>query len=300
MTLAYDHASNRFIFYPAQACSTAQGRSPTPKARNPFVFRSPAIPNPQLVAPAKASKGVSAIFLKPFNLILLAGWFGIAVYYFYYPVRLSLAGVIFYLGLDLIGLVIFNLIAYRYASEQKDILRADLRQRGIFWREVRRKIAKYISVPSLCFGSDRQFDYAQINLAADLKGLRDRKRKNTINIFATDSKASGSRLSFLVEIPAEDGLCLVPPALIGINALTSLGFGFIFAFLHFHKYSAVNCLRLMLQEVLIILVILPQYGLLTCIVGHLFFDLLLPTDTIFKMRQSVKLRSNSSRRTRNP
>jgi hypothetical protein len=282
MTLIYDQTSNRFIAHPAQASPTGdfnqRQRSPANPARNRFVYQSPAIPKPQLVAATRASEGVNVIFLKPFNLILLAGWLGIAVYYFYYPVRLSLTGVILYLGLDLIGLAIFNLIVYRYVSEQKDILRADLRRRGMFWRDVGRKIAKYISVPSRCFRSDRQFDYAQINLAADLKGLRDRHRKRIVSVFAADSKTNPRFLSLLLEVPAEDGFCLAPPALIGINTITALGFALIFALFHFHKYSAINCLRLMLHQLLIILIILPKYGLLTCIGGHLIYDLLLSAD----------------------
>jgi hypothetical protein len=313
MTLVYDSFSNRFVFYPAQASSTnyltESERSPTKTARNQHLYQSLEIPNPQQVPKLKASQPFYTKIFSPAYLSILAGWMGILIYYLYYPIKLSVVGVAFDLSLHLVGIIMLNAISTKYEIEGRDLLWADLRSRGIFLRDIKRSLVRYISVPNLRFLTRPKYDYAKIDLGSDLKRLRDRRRKSIANLYFSQTK-TGYRLRrndlnparnpstkqllislclfFLVEIPAEDGLCLVPPALLGINGITALIFAFIFAVLHFHKYSAANCLRLMLNELLVILIILPQYGLLTCMAGHVMYDLVLSTDKIAMVIRSIK------------
>jgi hypothetical protein len=77
---------------------------------------------------------------------------------------------------------------------------------------------------------------------------------------------------FLILIPSEDGLFLAPPALIGISSWTIAPFALMFGFVHFHKYSTLNCFRIVLVAIIEIALILPSYGLFTCIVGHVLWD----------------------------
>jgi hypothetical protein len=90
-------------------------------------------------------------------------------------------------------------------------------------------------------------------------------------------------LLFFILIPSEDGIFLALLALIGINIQTTILFALLFGFAHFWRYSTLNCLRIAFSAILTIVFILPQYGLLTCIIGHILYDLFCLSEVIYDL-----------------
>jgi hypothetical protein len=206
-------------------------------------------------------------------------------------------------------LITLKLFSYKYEIMRAAPLSADLEGRGIFFREFRNRLL--IRFPKLLFLLREKFSYDNIFLTSDFNRLRSRNRERQeptedqkslrelfrnpkvrrrlkyrdprlqefSEQFQTHRKVSRIEaylrliLLFFIEIPSEDGIFLAPPILLGINGWTITLFSFFFGFAHFHKYSTINCLRIVFAAILEIVFILPKYGLLTCIVGHILFDL---------------------------
>lgn len=206
-------------------------------------------------------------------------------------------------------LITLKLFSYKYEIMRADPLLADLEGRGIFFRELRNRLL--IIFPRFLFLLREKFSYDNISLTSDFNRLRSRNRERQkptedqqslrelfrnprvrrrlkygdsrlqefSEKFETHKKVSRIEaylrliLFFFIEIPSEDGIFLAPPVFLGINGWTVTLFSFFFGFAHFHKYSTINCLRIVFAAILEIVFILPKYGLLTCMAGHILYDL---------------------------
>lgn len=206
-------------------------------------------------------------------------------------------------------LITLKLFSYKYEIMRADPLLADLEGRGIFFRGFRSRLL--IKFPKLIFLFREKFSYENIFLTSDFNRLRslnkerqeateDQQRLRKLfrnpntrirlkykdprlqefsEKFQTHRKISPRTdylyliSFFFISIPSEDGIFLAPPILLGINGWTITLFSFLFGFVHFYKYSTINCLRIVFAAILEIVFILPRYGLLTCILGHILFDL---------------------------
>ena len=272
-------------------------------------------------------------------LFVLCGWVGIVIYTFYYPVSVSLIGLIYYL-------LIHRVVAFTAAFVRKLLpgsnhsnwietswIKFVLKSR--FFGRVRRTLRRKFPKIGLLF--HKKYDYKNIRLDSDFKALKAQyqkknKRENLRHFIHSDPQARyrwryrGHRdhkiqkflkenqeltcerdfwmlylralLMFLFEIPAEDGVFLAPLYFMGmINLPAAMVSALAFSFAHC-RYSVFNCLQLTAATVLIILLILPEYGLLTCIVGHVLLDLLLMAPTlmiIIKHHRAFRAAGQSSR-----
>lgn len=222
------------------------------------------------------------------------------------------------------ALITLKLSSYKYEIMRSAPLLADLERRGIFVRELRSlSISRF---PKLLFLWREKFSYDNIFLTSDFDRLRDRSKQPQV-ITAEKQllrelvrnpenrrrlKYGDPRLQeflekfkfrrkvsfreayldlislFFISIPSEDGIFLAPPSLLGINGWTTTLFAFLFGFVHFNQYSTINCLRIVFTAILEIVFILPEYGLLTCIVGHILFDIFCFSAIIIKFLQEAR------------
>jgi hypothetical protein len=205
------------------------------------------------------------------------------------------------------SLMTLKIFSYKHEIIKADPLTANSKGRGYFLRELKSTLVKQF--PNLNRLFPEQYNYDQVTLSADLKRLshRDRQSNPDQNFMREFARSSQTRLRwkyrdprlqgfleqfysqqakpsvkeiilfsvvmFLVLIPWEDGFFFAPVALLGTNSLTIVLFAFLFGFAHFRQYSTINCLRIVLAAIPQIGLILPQYGLLVCITGHLIWDM---------------------------
>lgn len=250
------------------------------------------------------------------------GWLGITLYVFYYPVSFSLIGLVYYLliWLGAAFTSLFLIPGIFFGPEYPDwteVSWINFAARGRFFRKVTRTFEReFLKLKPLFY---EKYDYENIHLNSDFKALRAKhhrktQRENLRNLLYSDpqirhrwrykrhrdpkiqdllkecqdpSWKSCLRFlsTFLFTIPAEDGVFLAPLYFIGINVPTAIVFALVFGFAHV-RYSVGNCLQITASTILIIFLILPNYGLLTCIAGHVLYDLfcmapgliLLPSD----------------------
>lgn len=328
MTLIYNKALNQFIFHPPKSLSkddTSGGRQPKAnKHRNQSFYTVPKIPN---TIPAQHQLFIPQVD-KLALLLVVSGWTGITIYFLHYPIVFSPIGLIFYLAIEALIFLLTNVLIYKYELENQDLLHADLAARGTFFRDVIRSLQKRFSNLNFLFYD--KYDCTRVKLDSNCDAIAFRNNKAQIKSFAhliasnsearyrwkyKDPKIQNFlekyqdfgqvvtfkklwfRLAsmFIFEIPSEDGICLVLPYFIGINSLTAIVFSLLFGFAHFKKNSVINCLRITFSTILIILFILPNYGLLTCIIGHLLYDLFFSVPDLQKaIHGTRKLRSLSS------
>ncbi|QLE41108.1 hypothetical protein FD723_12065 [Nostoc sp. C052] len=329
MPLVYNQYLKQFIFYPTEvSLSDYNAGHQKPKVnenRNPSFYKSPNIPdllqvdNVAVYQSSKQRIDYLAVFLT------VSGWIGILIYFFHHFINFSLIGLGFYLAIEGFIFGVVSCFIYNYKGDVQDLLWADLEGRGIFIRELKRFFERHF--PKLKFLFHEKYDYTKISLSFDFKKFSFRSKKNqSQSIFyklassqeakykfkykdprfqellnksqifgkKASSKEMWQRLGimFLFSIPSEDGLFLVPPSFLGINILTTIVFSLLFGFSHFGRYSAINCLRITLSTILIILFILPKYGLLTCIIGHVLYDLFFSIPDFQSMVRETK-RQNS-------
>lgn len=226
------------------------------------------------------------------------------------------------------SLITLKIFSYKHEIIKAEPLTADLEGRGYFFRELKTFLVKHF--PKLNSLFPEKYNYDRITPSADLKRLshRDRQNKPDQNIMRVFARSSQARLRwkygdprlqgfleqfqqakpsikevvlfsillFLVLIPWEDGLFFAPAALLGINSLTIILFAFLFGFAHFRQYSMINCLRITLAAIPKIGLILPKYGLLDCIAGHLIWDMfcMMPSVVILILNAQSQ-RPNSSK-----
>jgi hypothetical protein len=326
MPLVYDRALNQFIFHPLDTALT--DRQPKAnKHRNKYFYTAPKIPNTHIAN----NRAKYQLFIQQVDtfalLFVVSGWIGIVIYFFHHPIAFSPIGLIFYLTIKGFAYIITNGLIFKYELENPDILNADLAARGMFFRDIQRGLQKRF--PKLRFLFYEKYDCTKIKLDANFsKSNRNHKTqvKNLTYLINTNSEVQYRRKykapkihdflekkynfsqlmtykifwlswvsSFVFEIPSEDGIFLVLPYFMGINGLTVAVFSLLFGFAHFKKYSVLNCLTIAFSTVFVILFILINYGLLTCIIGHILYDLffLIP-DLKKEMQETKKMRSLSS------
>jgi hypothetical protein len=222
-------------------------------------------------------------------------------------------------------LITLKLGSFKYEIIRADPFSADLERRGGCFREFRGFLLKHF--PKLNSLWLEKYNYDNISPSSDFSQLRirnRRRRKDTSDqkILRELVRNSAARLRwkykdprlqefieqfqarredlpkwqwylwlisfFLIEIPSEDGLFFAPPALLGINVWTTVGFALLFGFAHFYKYSAIQCLSIAAAAILNITFILPKYGLLTCMVGHVLFDIFVIDETVDKILYKIR------------
>jgi hypothetical protein len=221
-------------------------------------------------------------------------------------------------------LITLKLFSYKYEIMRAAPLLADLERRGFFFRELRR--VSIVRFPKMLFLLREKFSYDNIFLTSDFDRLRSRSTQRQaitaeqqllsemvrnpetrrrlkygdprlqefLEKFKSRRKVSSIEAYldlislFFISIPSEDGIFLAPPILLGINNWTIILFAFLFGFVHFPQYSTINCLRIVFTAMLEIVFILPKYGLLTCIVGHIIFDLFCFYAIIIKSLQEAR------------
>ncbi|HEY9825716.1 MAG TPA: hypothetical protein V6D19_09730 [Stenomitos sp.] len=314
MPLVYDKALNQFIFHPSDVSSIDHDAEhqevKTSKNRNQSFFRSPLIPNTlQAETKIKHLSIIQKINKTKFYLIA-TGWIGILLYSLYHPMNFHFLGFILYLGLGLLSLIITimveSVLDYQAFHKGQNILLADLKARGIFFREIQRTLKRrFPRLGSLLY---EKYDYNKIHLAADFKKInfhrkngrsksiahllssnlegryrwryRDSKIQDCLErhqVFESKKASKEKWMSltiFLLSLVAEDGLFLAPLYFIDVNVLTSTIFSLFFGFAHFSRYSVINCLRITFHSFSVILFLLPTCSLPTLIIGHIVWDLI--------------------------
>jgi hypothetical protein len=223
-----------------------------------------------------------------------------------------------FLACSLMLLVLSVCETYFYTGDRTlsvNPLAADLASRGRFWRALSHRLRQQL--PPIQGLFPEKYRYDDIRISSDINQLRHHQQSAThtdqqilrelarrpemrrrwkyrdprLQEFLAAFQAPHPKRSireiylflsalFLLIIPSEDGLFLAPPALLGLNGGTTILFALLFGFAHWQKYSTLNCLRIVGVTILQIIFILPQYGLLTCMVGHVLFDLLLLRATV--------------------
>ncbi len=216
-------------------------------------------------------------------------------------------------------LITLKFYSYKHEILRSNPFAADLEGRGIFFREFRRNLVDRF--PQFRYLFREKYSYDNIYISSDFELLPDRQYNRRqqqspaqallreiasnpstrmrwkygdprfqefIEKFGYDRQISRRSVYLAVSlcfilIPSEDGIFLALLALIGINAQTATLFAFLFGFAHFWRYSTLNCLRIALSAILTIVFILPQYGLLTCIVGHVLYDLFCLSEPLYAL-----------------
>lgn len=212
-------------------------------------------------------------------------------------------------------LITLKLWSYKYEIMRSNPLSADLEGRGIFFRELGSNLVDRF--PQLRCLFREKYSYDNIYISSDFNDRRrhrgqqhnpaqallreivrnpttrmrwkygDPRFQEFVEKFGYHQQISrrsvylSLSLLFLILIPSEDGIFLALLALIGINVQTTILFALLFGFAHFWQYSTLNCLRIACSAILTIVFILPQYGLLTCIVGHVLYDLFCLREMIY-------------------
>lgn len=250
-------------------------------------------------------------FIDFFFLQKIGGWAGILIYFLKTPVTFSITGLIFYLAIKYCFLILSKRVISENFSDQPYLKFAtDHQERRFTARRIKKRLKR--RMPWIEKLLPRRYDYSKVNLNSDIDKLRlhnKRQRSRSVARFMVSTSSARARLKsrndriiedfltqnnvigepksratlwqeilletfrmLFISIPSEDGFFFAPAALLGINPITATLFAFAFGFAHSWKYSVLNCLRISLSAFLIILVILPTYGLMTCIIGHILYD----------------------------
>jgi hypothetical protein len=213
-------------------------------------------------------------------------------------------------------LITLKLYSYKHEILRSNPWSADLAGRGIFFRELRSNLVDLF--PQFSYLFRERYSCNDIYISSDFDLLSDcrrnrRQQNNPAQALLREiarNPSTGMRWKYgdprfqefiekfgynrqisrqsvylalglcLILIPSEDGIFLALLSLIGINVQTATLFALLFGFAHFWRYSTLNCLRIAFSAILIIVFILPQHGLLTCIVGHVLYDLVCLSDAI--------------------
>jgi hypothetical protein len=217
-------------------------------------------------------------------------------------------------------LITLKFCSYKHEIKRSNPLSADLEGRGILFRELRNNLVDRF--PQLRYLFRDKYSYDNIYIASDFSDRhRNRRPQNDparsllrelahnpstrmrwkygdprfqelLERFEHDRQISRRSIYSILSlysilIPSEDGIFLALLPLIGINFQTATLFALFFGFAHFWRYSTLNCLRIAFSAILTIVFILPKYGLLTCIVGHILYDLFCWSNAIYFLVQKT-------------